>query len=154
MTKKVYYEKIGRKYVPVSEYDSDLIDSFKQGNHLVMSYPGGQSRRYNVKPNYAAMIAAGRTAEDSICDAIFQAAQMHRAEHENTCLTNEQHEIWQQFKQVMGERGSYIQFKSTRDIAEAGIQAMTHEATRLMDNPAVKRAYEQFMLVVELTKEQ
>ena len=61
--KKIYYEKVGRRYVPVSEYDNDFLDSFTKGNHLVMSYPGGTSRRYNVDPNYAAMIAAGRVAE-------------------------------------------------------------------------------------------
>ena len=39
--KKIFYEKQGRKYVPVSEYDNDFLDSFTQGTHLVMSYPGG-----------------------------------------------------------------------------------------------------------------
>ena len=28
--------------------------------------PGGKSTRYNIDPNYAAMIAAGRIAEDAI----------------------------------------------------------------------------------------
>ena len=26
--KKIFYEKQGRKYVPVSEYDNDFLDSF------------------------------------------------------------------------------------------------------------------------------
>ena len=34
--KKVYYIKEGRKYVPVAEYDNELLDSFPKGNHLVM----------------------------------------------------------------------------------------------------------------------
>jgi hypothetical protein len=63
--KKIYYEKKGHRYVPVSEYDSEYLDSFSKGTHLVMCYPGGQSRRYNVDPDYAAMIAAGRVAEQS-----------------------------------------------------------------------------------------
>jgi hypothetical protein len=54
--KKIYYEKRGRRYVPVAEYDNDLLDSFPKGNHLVMSYPGGTSRRFNIDPAYAAMI--------------------------------------------------------------------------------------------------
>jgi hypothetical protein len=76
MTKKVYYEKRGRRYVPVSEYDSEYLDSFSKGTHIVMCYPGGQSRRYNIDPNYAAMIAAGRVAEDAICDAMRTASEM------------------------------------------------------------------------------
>jgi hypothetical protein len=54
--KKVYYEKIGRKYVPVSEYDGDYHLSFPKGNHLVMCYPGGSSRRFNVEPALAALL--------------------------------------------------------------------------------------------------
>jgi len=72
--KKIYYEKKGRRYVPVAEYDSDLMDSFSKGTHLVMVYPGGSSRRYNIDPNYAAMIAAGRVAEDAISRAISYAS--------------------------------------------------------------------------------
>ena len=74
--KKIYYEKVGRRYVPVAEYDNDYMDSFPKGNHLVMCYPGGSSRRFNIDPNYAAMIAAGRVAEDEICRAISKASEM------------------------------------------------------------------------------
>jgi hypothetical protein len=62
--KKIFYEKVGRRYKPVREYDNDFLDSVPKGSHLVMSYPGGKSTRYNIDPNYAAMIAAGRVAED------------------------------------------------------------------------------------------
>ena len=76
MTKKIYYEKVGRKYVPVAEYDSEYLDSFPKGSHLVMCYPGGSSRRFNIDPNYAAMIAAGRVAEDTISQAVVKASEM------------------------------------------------------------------------------
>jgi hypothetical protein len=52
-----------------AEYDSDFLDSFTQGTHLLMVYPGGKSQ-VNIDPNYAVMIAAGRVAEDAICRAI------------------------------------------------------------------------------------
>lgn len=74
--KKIYYEKIGRKYVPVSEYDSTYLDSFSKGCHLVMVYPGGSSRRFNIDPDYASLIAAGRVAEDAICRAISKASEL------------------------------------------------------------------------------
>ena len=48
--KRIYYEKVGRSYKPVSEYDSDLLDSLPKGAHLIMCYPGGSSRRYNIDP--------------------------------------------------------------------------------------------------------
>ena len=34
--KKIYYEKVGRRYKPVAEYDPDYLDSFPKGSHLVM----------------------------------------------------------------------------------------------------------------------
>ena len=39
------------------------------------------------------------------------------------------------------------------DIAEAGMKAMQEEAEQLMTNSAVKLAYEQFLLVCELSKD-
>ena len=97
--KKIYYEKQGRKYVPVAEYDSDFLDSFPKGNHLVMSYPGGSSRRFNIDPDYAAMIAAGRVAEDAICEALRRAAEL---KPEREPITEEQREAWQALARAFG----------------------------------------------------
>jgi hypothetical protein len=151
--KKIFYEKVGRRYVPVSEYDNELLDAFPKGNHLVSVYPGGSSRRFRIDPAFAPMIAAGRYAQDAMHKAINNAAKMHREEHENTILTNEQHEAWQKFVDVMGERGRFVKYKSVHDIAEAGINAMQEEADKLMTNPVVRKAYERFLMVVELTRE-
>lgn len=151
--KKIYYEKVGRKYVPVSEYDSDLLDSFRHGNHLVMSYPGGQSRAYNIDPNYAALIAAGRVAQEPMHRAINAAAKMKSDQYDNVVLTEEQREAWEHFVEVMGERGRYVYYNSVHDIAEAGIKALEEEAANLMKHESVKNAYEQFLLVCQLTKE-
>ena len=112
-----------------------------------------RSRRYNIDPNYAALIAAGRYARDAMCTAIRQASDMKYDQQGNLALTNEQYAAWQQFKDVMGERGRYVHYNSVHDIAEAGIKALEEEAAKLMSNPAVRDAYEQFLLVCKLTKE-
>ncbi len=151
--KKIYYEKVGRKYIPVSEYDSYLLDSFSKGTHLVMSYPGGKSTAFNIDPNYAALIAAGRVAQESMHRAINDAAKMKNDRDGGFALTNEQFEAWNHFVEVMGERGRYVYYNSVHDIAEAGIKALEEEAANLMKHEIVKDAYEQFLLVCELTKE-
>jgi len=151
--KEIFYKKVGRKYVPVYEYDQQLMDSFPQGSHLVITYPGGQSRRYNIDPNYAALIAAGRVAESAMWEAIHKAADMQKVMYENTVLTDEQQEAWTKFKDAMGDRGHYVQYKSVHDIAEAGLKALETEAEQLMKHESVKHAYEQFLLVCKLTKE-
>ena len=147
--KKIYYEKIGRKYVPVAEYDNDFMDGFTKGTHLVMSYPGGTSRRYNIDPNYAAMIAAGRVAEDAICRAISKASEMRPKQ---TPITEGQRKAWRKLAKEFGDELATLNIASARDIAEAGIKAQMAEADKLMKNESVRQAYEHFVFLCELTK--
>lgn len=149
--KKVYYEKVGRKYVPVAEYDNDLMDAFTKGTHLVQVYPGGASRRYNIDPAYAPMIAAGRVAEDAMCRALHDASEIRPT---TRALTPEQLAAWEHLIRVFGEDARCLSRASSRDIAEAGIRALQTEADKLMSNPAVCKAYEHFQLICALTKEQ
>jgi len=148
--KKIYYVKEGRRYKPVAEYDNDLMDSFHKGNHLVMVYPGGTSRRFNIDPAMAPMIAAGRVAEDAMCKAMLDASELRP---QQTPLTEGQRRAWRKLAREFGDELCTLQGASTRDIVEAGVQAMQEEANKLMTNLAVKKAYEQFMLVCEMTKE-
>jgi hypothetical protein len=149
--KKVFYEKVGRRYVPVQEYDDYLIDAFPKGAHLVMSYPGGTSRRYGVDPNYAAMIAAGRVAEDTMSRAIYRASEARPKERP---ITERQRAAWAEIKAAFGDEFFSLTLPAARDIAETGVAAMQEEAVKLMQNESVRRAYEQFQLVCELTKTQ
>ena len=149
MTKKVYYEKRGRRYVPVAEYDGDFMDSYTHGTHLLMVYPGGQSRRYNIDPAYAPMIAAGRVAQDAICRAISKASEMRPA---RTPITTGQKKAWEKLAKELGDELATLHGLCVHDCAEAGVKAMQEEADKLMTNPAVKLAYEQFLFVCELTK--
>ena len=148
--KKIYYEKKGRRYVPVSEYDSEYLDSFSKGTHIVMCYPGGQSRRYNIDPAYAPMIAAGRVAEDAICRAISKASEMRPA---RTLITPSQKKAWEKLAKELGDELATLHGLSVHDCAEAGVKAMQEEADKLLQNPTVRKAYEKFLLVADLTKE-
>lgn len=149
--KKLFYEKVGRRYRPVYEYDNELLDAFPKGTHIVMCYPGGSSRRYNIDANYAAMIAAGRVAEDAVCQAMIKAAELRPKQ---SPITERQRQAWQELKEAFGNELFTLNGASTRDIAEAGVQAMQAEADKLMQNSAVRQAYEQFQLVCALTKNQ
>ena len=148
--KKIYYEKVGRKYVPVKEYDNNFMDSFTKGNHLVMCYPGGQSRRYNIDPNYAALIAASRVAQDAICRAISKASEMRP---QRTPITEGQRKAWNKLAKEFGDDLCTLNGTCAYDSAEAGVQAMMEEADKLMKHDSVRKAYEQFQLMCELTKE-
>lgn len=148
--KKTFYIKEGRKYVPVYDYDSDLMSAFPKGTHIVMSYPGGQSTRYNIDPNYAAMIAAGRVAEDAICDAMYKESEARPKEQP---ITERQRAAWEEMKAAFGDEFFSLTFSSTRDLAEAGVNAMQAEANKLLTHETIKQAYDHFLTVCELCKE-
>lgn len=153
--KKVYYEKRGRRYVPVAEYDNEYLDSFPKGSHLVMVYPGGQSRRFNIDPNYAALIAAGRVAEDAIASAVVKAGELRlqRQDRERK-LTEGQKAAWENLVKEFGDSAKQLEWPSAREVAEEGVKAMMKEADALMTNPAVRKAYDYFQMVCDLTREQ
>jgi hypothetical protein len=147
--KVIFYKKQGRRYVPVAEYDNELLDSFPKGDHLVSVYPGGSSRRFKINPNYVALIAAGRVAEDAMCKAIHTASEMRPRQ---TPITEGQRRAWKKLAKEFGDDLATLQINSARDIAEAGVKAMQLEADKMMSNEGVRKAYEHFLLMCELTR--
>ena len=151
MVTKVYYEKVGNRYRPVSVYDSDLLDSFPKGSHLVICYPGGQSRRYNIDPDYAALIAAARVAEGAMMQAMQKASELKPAK---TPITLAQQQAWKKLAQEFGDEMATLNGSSAYDITQAGLKALEDEAARLLTNESVKAAYDQFLFVCALTRQQ
>jgi hypothetical protein len=148
--KKTYYEKRGRRYVPVAEYNNDWMDSFPEGTHLIMCYPGGVSRRYRIDPNYAAMIAAGRIAEDAVCTAMVKADEIQPPRR---AMTEAERDAWNNLITVWGDEARSLRRPAMRDVAEAGVKAMMAEADKLMEHESVRKAYDHFQLTCKLIKE-
>ncbi len=151
MVTKVYYEKVGRKYVPVAEYDSEYLDAFPKGSTLVICHPGGQSRRFDINPDYAALIAAGRVAEDAMIQAMHKASELKPAK---TPITEGQRKAWKKLAREFGTELCTLNGASSYDITQAGLKALEDEAAKLLTNAAVKAAYDQFLFVCALTKQQ
>lgn len=148
--KKTFYEKRGRRYYPVHEYDQELLDSFPKGAHLVMCYPGGKSFRYNIDPNYAAMIAAGRVAEDAVTTAIVKSQECKPSK---TPITEEQKKLWRELAKSFNQDDFPVIRPYAGDAGRAAVEAMMKEAEKLLENPSVKKAFEHFLFVAELTKD-
>jgi hypothetical protein len=152
MSKTIFYKKVGRRYEPVYEYDQTLMDAFPKGTHIVMCYPGGQSTRYNIDPNYAAMIAAGRVAEDAISKSIMDASAL-RVPKRDEPLTPAQLKAWKALAKAFGKEQYALEWCSYREAAEAGVKAMQEEAEKLMTNPTIRKSFERFVMLCELTRE-
>jgi hypothetical protein len=148
--KKTFYEKVGRRYKPVYEYDQTLMDAMPKGTHMIQVYPGGRITRYNIDPNYAAMIAAGRVAEEKISDAIRKASDMRPRK---TPLTEGQIRAWKKLSKEFGDEIHSLEWPSAREASEAAVKAMMEEADKLMTNPAVRKAFDYFQMVCDLTRE-
>ena len=149
--KQIFYKKVGRRYVPVSEYDNEYLDSFPKGDHLVSVYPGGGSRRYRIDPALAPMIAAGRYAEDAVSRCIQQATELRP---HNTKMNEDETVRWRAFISTMPEDMRFMMTHgSAREAAEAGVRAMMIEAEKLLAHESVRRSYDQFMLMCKLVRE-
>ena len=119
-----------------------------------MCYPGGQSTRYNVNPNYAAMIAAGRLAEDEISKKMMEASEIRlQRKDRDKQLTPSQRAAWDNLVNEFGDSAKQLEWASVREIAEAGVTAMQAEADKLMQNESVRKSYEHFQLMCELVKD-
>ena len=151
--KTIFYKKEGRKYVPVSEYDNELIDALPYGTHVTMVYKGGQSRRYHVDPAYVPMLAAGRVAEDAMASALVKAGEL-RMQRGQVPLTPGQKAAWENLVKEFGDSAKQLEWPSAREVAEAGVKALAAEAEELLTNDAVRKAYEHFILLCKMTKEQ
>ena len=149
----IFYIKKGRRYIPHSTYSTEFCDSFPKGTHLVQVYPGGASRRFNIDPAYAPMIAAGRVAEDAISKKIMEASALRVPERDKP-LTPEQLTAWKALAKAFGQEQYALEWCSYREAAEAGVKAMQEEAEKLLSNPIVKQAYDRFLFIAELTREQ
>jgi len=146
----IFYVKKGRRYVPHSTYCAEFCDSFTKGTHLVQVYPGGSSRRFNIDPNYAAMIAAGRVAEDTISKALMKASDLRP---KRAPMTPKQIAAWDNLVKEFGEEARCLQWPSAREACEEAVKAMQVEADQLMTHESVRKAYNHFQLMCELTKE-
>lgn len=116
-----------------------------------MVYPGGTSRRFNIDPDYAALIAASRVAQDKMAQAIVKASELRPSK---APITAEQKKAWENLAQAFGQEMYTLNGASAYDIAEAGIKALQEEAKLLQSNEAVKKAWDHLMIIVELSKEQ
>jgi hypothetical protein len=148
--RKVYYTKQGRKYVPVEEYDPDLMDALPYGTHLTVVKHGGQSRRYNVDPAIAPFAAATLALENKLADIIQKATLATPA---NRPITEEQREAWERFREVMGNDLGMLLNPSITDVARQILETIQAEAEKQLTNPAVCQAYDDYVLLATLSKE-
>lgn len=145
------YKKQGRRYIPVSEYGEEWMHSFPYGATLVVCQEGMQSQRFNVEPALAPMLAAAKYADTAITNAVIEAS---KARSSREPVTPAQQKAWKKLEKAFGGGIFYVSYPSAYDITDAAVVALSKEAERMLQNDAVRKAYEDFMLIYKLTKEE
>ena len=149
--KKVFYEKVGKRYKPIKEYDDTFMSAFPKGTHLVVCRPGITSYSYQIDPAFAPMVTASKYAEDDMARAIVKGLEL---KPKQTPITLGQQRAWKKLAREFGDELCTLNGASAYDIAQAGLKALEQEADKLMTNASVKAAYDQFLFVCALTKQQ
>ena len=147
--KEVFYKKVGKRYVPVREYDSELLDSFPGGTHLVVCEPGRRSIKYNIDPEIAPLLAAFKISgiENTITSIIVDSSKLRSSSQP---LTKEQKQAWEAFSKTMKGGAYHIQYPSAQEIADEIANYITNKILTTMQNESVKKAYDQFEMVFKL----
>lgn len=152
MTETVFYKRVGRKYVPVSYYDSEIMDAVPEGAHLIVKRKGAETRRYSVDPALAPLIAAGIYAEDKMTAALLKASEIRMPQNQQP-LTATQVSAWNALAASFGKDMYQLEWPSYAEVARAGVKALEDEAGRLLTHPSVQAAYDHFILTCKLVSE-
>lgn len=138
--KKIFYEKRGKRYFPVKEYDSDLMDAMPKGFHLTSVYPGGKSVRYNVDPDIVTMIATIMMINHDLPSLIYECGKLQPTA---PALTEQQLKLYYDFRDSLPpEHSHYMSFDSANDIAEKILSMIFQKSKDLLTDPHVKELFD------------
>lgn len=140
--KYVLYEKRGRRYYPVSEYDPKVTDAFPAGFTLVHVKPGCTSYRFNVSPAVPEVLAAARLLEDAMLKAMHEAAKY---KPDPIPVTEEEQAAWKHLEAIL-EKNEGVNRRmlrlwgcSANDMIAAGIKVLEDYVKEQMEKPDAPR---------------
>lgn len=113
--KRTFYEKRGRRYFPVREYDDALMNSMPTGSHLLVIQPGMQSVLYNVCPDHVRVLAALKKHEQAMCAAVREGSKLRPQE-----LTPKERKAIKAYYDIMGPEALFtMSAPSAMDVVRA-----------------------------------
>lgn len=138
--KKIFYEKRGKRYYPVKEYDSDLMDAMPKGFHLLSVYPGGKSMRYDIDPDIVTMIATIMMINRDLPHLIYEIGRLQPLA---PALTEHQLKLYNDLMSSLPpEHSHYMSFGSAHDIAEKILNMIFEKSKDLLTDPHVKELFD------------
>jgi hypothetical protein len=120
---RTYYKKIGRKYLPVSEFETGGL---MEGWFLVHNKPGSTAYYAVVRPERAEIQAAMREKADELVKII----DKHMKARPTSKLTPEQLKDWEKLNEKHPEMSRMVRLKSMQDIADDIMESITGKDIR------------------------
>lgn len=118
------YEKRGRRYFPVKEYQN--WDHYPEGFWLVHVKPGGKSITRLVEPDDASFEATKRLRSDVLVDLLVKASE---GMPDKTPVTPEQAAAWAACREAFGGM-FYVIYPSAVDIVSKFLNLAAEETKR------------------------
>ena len=151
---RTFYKKVvstnGRvKYIPTHQYDEEFSHSMPEGCHLMVVKPGSKSLVYNVNPDLVTLMAAYKVIKDDFVTMLMKNSEL---KPKNSPLTDEQRVAWEALKDAFGEELSILYGPSLNEVANDFGELLIKEASDLLENPAVKNAWDKFQTIAVLSK--
>jgi hypothetical protein len=148
--KETFYRKVGRKYVEVSQYDDNFCNSYPIGSHLVTVEKGCAMRKMNVDPALLPLIAATELFRSELAQVIVKASDAYPSSQ----FIGADLAAYQTFKASLSpDKMYYLSYPSANEVATAALSMLTKKAEALLQNDAVKQAYDNFILISKLSDE-
>ena len=114
--KETFYRKVGHRYKPVLEYDSNMLDAFPAGAHLVVCEPGCKSTFYNVEPDHASLLAAFHAHRDDLGKVLRKASELRM---QRKITTPKEREAWKAWASIMGDKVMVLESPAAYEILNA-----------------------------------
>lgn len=136
-------------YKPVYQYCNELSDAFPEGSHLVVCKPGSRSRVYNIDPAIGEFLAASLIMQDFMVNELVKNTE---AKPDKEPLTEKQAKAWELFKKDFGGTG-YLRHESAHTIVKNTLQSVIDHMEKDFKSDAVKKAWDNFIMLAKLAGE-
>jgi len=114
---KTFYEKIGKRYYPVKEYDEELISSLAEGSYLITIKPGSKNIRkasLETKEEFE-ILATLIKYEKELFHVLIEESKMRPNKEP---LTKKQNQAWINLEKSFGGSVCTLQGKSWQEIID------------------------------------
>jgi len=150
--KQTFYIFENGEYVPYAEYDSDIRDSFREGNYLIQCMPGTKLTRKIVDTDYVSALAAINIFKEELVSLMVRNASMQLSvKHE---LSEEQRQAWEAFEETMVDTEFQLYRDSIYQCVERATEFLLKKSKLLIGAPNVQEAYEEFMTFLKLVQDE